>query len=161
DHFALDELAGLVEVVIDDGCGFDADAVVDGRQDIGGVDRVFQRGGGGAVAAAKDEAAANAGAGHDRGVAIRPVVTALVVVAGAGGADAAERASAEFAYSHHQRLVQQAAVVQVRDQGGQARIEHGGRLVAHPLGQADVHVPGMVIGVGDLGPVDLDHTGAG
>src|SRR5207302_1771104 len=119
------------------------------------VNRVLHRGGGGPVRLAVDEAAADAGAGDAGGVAVWPVIAAVVVVVVAGGAHAALRTAAELADGHHQRLGQQAALVQVADQGGQAGVEHRAGLVLHALRQADVDVPGVVVGVGYLGPVDL------
>src|SRR5262249_15563155 len=80
DHLALDQLARLVEVVIDDRVRLDPDAVVDRRQQFGRVDRVLDRGAGGLVRLAVDEAPLHAGAGDHRGVAVRPVVAAVVVV---------------------------------------------------------------------------------
>src|SRR5262249_36574459 len=62
DHTPLHQLARLVQVVVDDRLRVDADRVVDSRQEIGRVDRVFQRGAGRLVALAVDEAALDAGA---------------------------------------------------------------------------------------------------
>ena len=46
----LDQLAGLVQVVVDDRLRVDAEGVVDRRQQLAGMDRVVQRGRGGRVA---------------------------------------------------------------------------------------------------------------
>src|SRR5262249_39754934 len=108
-----------------------------------------------------DEAAPDAGAGDQGGVAVRPVVAPVVLVVVAGGADAALRAAPELADGHHQRLGEQAALVEVGDQGRQAGVEHGGGLGLHARAQADVDVPAVVVAVGDLGPVDLDEARAG
>jgi hypothetical protein len=40
-------------------------------------------------------------------------------------------------------------------------VEHRAGLVLHALGEADVVVPGVVVGVGDLGPDDFDDARAG
>src|SRR5262249_38491464 len=77
NHTPLHQLARLVEVVVHDRLGVDADAVVDRRQQVLRVDRVLQRRRGGAVRTPVDEAAADAGAGDAGGVAVRPVVTAV------------------------------------------------------------------------------------
>src|SRR5206468_1271553 len=89
DRLALDQLARLVEVVVDDRVRLDPDAVVDRRQKLGRVDRVLDRGAGGLVRLAVNEPALHAGAGDHRGVAVRPVVAAVVVVLVAAGAHAA------------------------------------------------------------------------
>ena len=62
---------------------------------------------------AVDVAALDAGAGDDGGVAVRPVVAAVGAVAVAGGAHALLRAAAELADGDDQRLVEQAALVEV------------------------------------------------
>src|SRR5205814_2158944 len=124
-------------------------------------DGVVERSGSRAVGTAVDVAAADAGAGDDAGVAVGPVVTAVGAVAVAGGGDAAEGAAAEFADADDERLAEQAAVVEVGDEGGEAGIEHGGGLAAHAVGQSGMHIPGMIVGIGDLGPVDLHDAGAG
>src|SRR5262249_18361493 len=97
NHFALDQLPRLIEVVVDQSARVNADAVVDRGQQLGRMDRVFQRGAGGLVRLAVDEAALDAGTGHHTGIAIRPVVAAVVAVLVPAGADAALRAAAELA----------------------------------------------------------------
>ena len=82
--------------------------VVDRGQQLAGMDRVGQRGRAGLVGLAVDVAAANAGAGEDGRVAVRPVVAAVGAVAVARGADALLRAAAELADGDDQRLVQAA-----------------------------------------------------
>src|SRR6266404_4336629 len=86
DGLALDQLARLVEVVVDDGVRIEADAVVDGRPQLARMDRVLQRRRGRLVRLAPDEAALDAGAGDDRGIAVGPVVAAIVAVLVAGSA---------------------------------------------------------------------------
>src|SRR5437660_2516157 len=100
----LHQLARLVQVVVHDGVRVDADRVIDGRQEVLGVDRVVERGGGGVVRAAVDMAAADAGTCGDGGVAIRPVVAAIGAVTVAGGRDAAKRTAAELTHRYHWRL---------------------------------------------------------
>ena len=46
-------------------------------------------------------------------------------------------------------------------QAGEPLVEHRAGSVAHPVGQIDVVVPRVVVGVGHLGPDDLDDLGAG
>src|SRR5688500_2966095 len=60
-HLRLHQLARLVEVVVDQRVRVDAEAVVDRRQHLAGVDRVLARPGGGAVRLAVDVAPLDAG----------------------------------------------------------------------------------------------------
>src|SRR5437660_657919 len=103
-------------MIVDDGTRVDADAVVDRGQQLAWVDRVINRGRAGLVRLAVHEATLDAGASDDTGVAVGPVVAAVVLVLVARGADAALRTAAEFADGYHQRLGQQAAIVKVSNQ---------------------------------------------
>src|SRR5438132_8519431 len=132
-HFSLDQLARLVEVVVHYRARIQPDTVVNGRQQVAGVDRVFQRGRGRLVRLAVDEAALDAGAGDAGGVAVRPVVAAVVIVLVARRAHAALRAAAELADRNDQRFTQQTALVQVGNQRGQAGVENRSRLALEPL----------------------------
>src|SRR3954467_10511926 len=60
DGLGLDQLARLLEVVIDDRRRVDAEGVVDRRQQFARVDRVFQRGRPGLIRLAVDVAALDA-----------------------------------------------------------------------------------------------------
>ena len=66
----LHQLAGLVEVVIDDGLGVDADGVVDGGEKFGRVDRILDGGGAGGVGFSVHVAAVDAGAAADGSVVV-------------------------------------------------------------------------------------------
>src|SRR5262249_35427415 len=138
-----------------------ADAVVDRRQQLARVNRVLQRSGTGLVRLAPDEAALDAGAGDDAGVAVRPVIATVVLALVAARADAALRAASELAYRHHQRLSPQAALLGLGDELRQAGVAHRVRLVLHPLGQAGVDVQAVIVGVGALRPDHLDEARAG
>src|SRR4051794_14220864 len=72
DGLRLHQLAGLVEVVVDDRFGVDAEGVVDGGEDFHRVDGVFGGAAAGGVALAVDVAALDAGAREGGGVAIGP-----------------------------------------------------------------------------------------
>ena len=67
----------MVEVVVDDGFGVDAEGVVDRREQFGRMHGVALGGGGGFVGLPVDVAAFDAGAADDVRVAIRPVVAAV------------------------------------------------------------------------------------
>ena len=72
---------------------------------------LFDGGGGGFVGFAVNQAAFDAGARSDTSIAIGPVITAVVVVVVATGADAALGTAAELTHRHHQRFGKQAALV--------------------------------------------------
>src|SRR5437016_546724 len=94
-RLALDEQARLLQVILDDGRRIDADAVIDRRQQFARMHRVLQRRRTGLVRLAPHEAALDAGAGDNAGVAVGPVIAAVVLVLVAGRADAALRTAAE------------------------------------------------------------------
>src|SRR5437773_5771393 len=83
----LHEFPRLVEMVQDDGVRVDAQSMVNSCQELCRVHRVFGGRGGGRIALAVEGSAADAGAGHECGVAIGPVITAVRRVAIARGAD--------------------------------------------------------------------------
>ena len=95
-------------MVVDDGGRVDAEGVVDRGEQLAGVDGIGERGRAGLVGLAVDVAAADARAGDDGRVAVRPVVAAVGAVAVAGGADALLRAAAELADGDDQRLLRAA-----------------------------------------------------
>ena len=124
----LDQLAGLVEVVVDDRGRVDAEGVVDRRQQLAGVDRVVDAGRSRSCRTCRGRGRRlMPGAGEDRGVAVRPVVAAVGAVAVAGGADALLRAAAELADGDDQRLFEQPALVEVGEQAREARRRASGR----------------------------------
>src|SRR5437667_1060388 len=125
------------------------------------MNRVFGGAAAGLVGLAVDVAALDARAGHDRRVAVRPVIAAIGAVLIAGSAHALLRTAAEFADGQHQSVIEQSALVHVFDEGRQALIEHRAGLGLHAFGEIGMVVPGMVVRVGDLGPDDFDDAGAG
>ena len=84
-------------MVVDDGLGIDGHGVVDGGQDFGGVDGIFQGGGAGLVGLAMHIPALDAGASYDAGVAVGPVVASVGAVGVAAGGDSGSGARAAFA----------------------------------------------------------------
>ena len=74
----------------------------------------------GTVGSAQDETAFDAPTGQQHGLAVNPVVAA-VLTAGARVADAG--LAPHLAQEHDQRLVQQAPLGQILDQGGERLIE--------------------------------------
>ncbi|MEY5015107.1 MAG: hypothetical protein RIS92_1465 [Verrucomicrobiota bacterium] len=148
-------------MVVNHGFRFDADRIVHGCEKLGGVDGIFRWAAPRFVARSQHEAAFGSGAGHDGGVAIRPVVAAVGTVAVAGGADAFLRGTAKLANHDYERFVEQSARIHVREEGGQTVVEHGSRVVFHPVGEADMMIPRVFVGVRDLGPDDFDDSSAG
>ncbi len=148
-------------MVVNHGFGFDTDRVVHGCEKLGGVDRIFRRAAPRFVARSQHEAALSSRTGHDGGVAVRPVVATVGTVPVSGGADAFLRGAAEFADDHHECFVEQSARIHIRKEGGQAVVEHGSRVVFHPVGEADMMIPRVFVGVGDFGPDDLNDPRAG
>jgi len=69
------------------------------------------------------------------------------------------RTPAELADGDDQRLGKHTPFVEIGDQGRQAGVEHRGGLVLHPGRQALMHVPGVVVRIGHLWPVNLDEAG--
>src|SRR5262245_48863947 len=86
----------------------DAETLVDGRGDVVRADGTVLDVGGLGVGSAADRSTVDAGAGEPHAVTERPVVAP-------GGAIDAWRA-AHFAHYHHQRLVEQAAPLEVFEQ---------------------------------------------
>src|SRR5262249_42997595 len=112
---SLHQLARLIEVVVHDRVRVDANRMVNCRQQITGVDWVVERSRSGIVGPSVYVPAAHAGAGDDRGVAIRPVVATIGAVGIARSGHAAQRTAAELSDADHQGLAEQATVVHVAD----------------------------------------------
>ena len=99
-------------------------------------------------------AAADAAAGEEHGVAVRPVLAAAVAARDL-------RRSAELGGHHHQRLVQLAALVQVGHQGVEGPIERRHQVVLVGGEVVPVRVPGeAVLALRPL-PVALHQPRAG
>src|SRR5205085_12663718 len=88
NHLALDKFPRLIQVVVHNRAGIDADAVINSREQVLGVDRVLQRRGGSLIRLAVHQASFGAGPSDAGSVAVWPVVAAIVLVLVAGGADA-------------------------------------------------------------------------
>src|SRR5262249_25504244 len=97
--FALNQFARLIEVVVHNGAGIDADAVVDAGEKLSRVHRLLDRSRRGLVGLAIYESAFDARASRDGGIAIGPVIAPIVVVVVAARTHATLRTSAELA--HH------------------------------------------------------------
>ncbi len=81
DYLALNQFAGLVEMIVHNHVGVNPHGVVYGGQEVLRVNRIIERRRRGAVRATMHVSAAYARAGDQRRVAIGPVVTAIVGVA--------------------------------------------------------------------------------
>ena len=91
-------------MVVDDGARIDADAVINSGQQIARMHGILQRRRCGLVGLAVDVAALDAGARDEGGIAVWPVIAAIVVVFIAARADAALRTAAEFTDGDHERF---------------------------------------------------------
>src|SRR5579862_9499928 len=77
----FDQLTRLIEMVVDDRARLNAERVINGRQQLHGVDRLFQRARSRFVRFAVHITALHARAGDDRRVAIRPMIPPIGTVA--------------------------------------------------------------------------------
>ena len=145
-------------MIVHDRIRRDADGLVNGRQQLSGMDGILQRSGCGLIALAVDIAALDPCPSGESGVAVGPVVAAIVTVAVSGGTDPTLRTSSKLSDSDYQSLGEQPSFVEVFDECGETAVEHRGRLVLHASGQPRVDVPGVIVTVGDFGPDDFDHS---
>ena len=95
------------------------------------------------------------------GVTIRPVVAAIITVTVSRSADPSLWASSKLAHGHHHGFIEHTALIQVGYQGRKPPIQHGWGFIHHPLGEIDVHIPGMVVLFCALGPNNFHDTGTG
>src|SRR5262245_42484447 len=89
------------------------------------------------------------------------MVTPIRAVLVAGSTNAFLRTPTKFADGHYQRLLQQSALIHIADASTQPLIEHRSGLVLHPFSEITMMIPGMIIGVGYLGPNDFNNASPG
>ena len=65
----------------------------------------------------------------------------------------------KFTDGHHQRFVQKTSGIHVRHKCRQPSVQHGRGAISHTIGQSDVMIPGMRVGICNFRPDDLHHTG--
>src|SRR5262245_43934096 len=131
----------------------DAEQVEDCRGEIVRSNRIVLRIGTILVAGAEDLAAGDTRPGQGETEYRAPVVTAAQVVD--------PRRSAKLADDHHQRLAQEAALLQVLHQGREADIEDRAEDVLQAIGVQGVRVPHRVIDgrIARLAaPVDMNES---
>ena len=140
----------------------DAHAVQDGRVEIVQVDRILDRAIAEIVGLAVDGAGLGAAAGHPHRETTRVVVAAILVRAEAA---LAVDGAAEFAAPDDERVIEQASLAQIADQGGHPfgllghdRMARGG----HPLGATSRPALGQASQVGSrdddvVAPRDRQH----
>ena len=109
-------------MIVNDRLGVDADGVVDRREELRGVDRIFCGSRAGGVGFAMHITALDACATNDCGIAVRPVITSIGAVVVTGGGDTFFRTTSELAESDDERLFQKTAGIEVVEQGGEALI---------------------------------------
>ena len=128
--------------------------MVDGGEDVLGADGALGDGAGDAVGAPDDAAAGDAAAGQRDAVDLRPVVAA------APGHFLDLRGAAVLAEADHQRLVEEASLVEILEQAGKCVVESGEQLVLHAGEVIPVGVPtgaGQAVFI----PEDADKAAAG
>src|SRR5690606_33378979 len=99
----LDELTRLVQMIVNDGLRINADRMVNGGQQLGWMNGILNRSRGRRVRLTVTSAAANSRSRHNCGIAVRPMVAAIVAVAVARGTYASLWATAKLANGHNQR----------------------------------------------------------
>ncbi len=127
----------MAAAVLKGALGIDAEQVINGGRQIVRAHRVRRRIGAVLVAGAEDLAAGDAGAGQREAEHGTPVIAPSLTVD--------PRRSAELADGDNQRLMQQTALLQVLQQGGEADVELGAEHVLKPLGVLGVRVPHRVV----------------
>ena len=110
-----------------------------------GVTGFAGRIGGVPVAGAVDGAGGHAAAGEHHGVAVRPVVAAPLVGPRAAGDLADLGGPAELAHRDDERLVEQAPVVEVGQQGRETAVEHRQDRLLQEREVLAVRVPALVV----------------
>ena len=89
------------------------------------------------------------------------MITTIIAVIVARSANPTLGTAAKFANSQDQRVFQHTPFVQISNQGRKSCIEHRCRLSFHPFTQALMDIPGVVIGVGNLGPDHFNYSRTG
>src|SRR5688572_6121597 len=163
DRLTLHERTRLVEPVQDLHLGVDPERVVDRGEELLRMDRRFDRRGAVLVGLPVDPAARDAGSGHERRVAVRPVVAAVLRVRVARGAHAEPGGPAELADRDEEGVLEEAARLEIREERGERTVELGAVEVAEGPEVGGVGVPRIDLGVAvrDRGPVHLDEARAG
>src|SRR5438105_4989038 len=124
-------------MVVNRGFWIDPEGMVNGGEQLCGVDRVFGWRRAGGVRFTVQSASLDAGAGEEGGVAIRPVIAAIGRIRVAGSAHAEPRRAAKLADGNHQRLFEQSSLIHVFEQSGrplsslgQCKSRNGPKLAA-------------------------------
>lgn len=102
-------------MVVNDGLRIDPERMVYRRQQLGGVDRLVDRGTRRFVARSVHVSALNTRARQDRRVTIGPVIATIVGIAVTTRAHASLGGAAEFADGDHERVLQQSSLIKIFD----------------------------------------------
>jgi len=147
-------------MVHDHGLGIDTKGVVNRGEELAGMNGIFYRSGTGLVGFPVHVALLNSCTRNDAGVAVRPMVAAIGAISVARCAHSFLWTAPKFAHCNNEGLVEEAAVIKIRNEGGESLVEHGTALVLDPFSEILVRIPRVVVGVGDFRPDDFDHAGA-
>ena len=141
DWLFFDEFAGLVQMIHYHGLGIDPKGVINCGQQLAGMNGIFHGGGAGLVGFSMDVSLLDPCSGDHAGVAIGPMITAIGTIAIARSADALLRTTTELTDCDDEGFVEQSAIIKIRDESGEALVEHGATLVLDALGEILVSVP--------------------
>jgi len=157
DDVAVEEMVGAIEGIEEHGVFADAQAVEDGRADVGWREGTRDGVGGDVIGLADDLAAANSGSGKEGGIDAGPVVA---TGEGVGAEFSNARCPSEFAHDDHHGLIEQAGLGEVGHEGVQAEVESGKEIGFQTTPVVDVSVPGLDDSHGSLndGDAGLDES---
>ena len=120
-------------------------SMVNRSKQLRGMDGIIDRCRAGCIALAVYVTLFGSSPGDNPRVAVGPMVTAIGAIGIATGAYSFLRAASELTHGNNKRFLQQTSGVHVFNQGGEARVEHGPRVVFPALGQILMVIPGMVV----------------
>ena len=129
--------------------GGDAEGVEHRGREVAGRDRIVEHVRRPLIGLSVNRARSDARAGQHHRIARRPVLAARRTPT-RRLLDRHQRRTPELAHAHHQRLLQQTALVHVFEQCRERSIEARQQVVLHVLEDVVVRVPAVVIGFADV-----------
>src|SRR5688572_9898932 len=113
DGFGFHQLTRLIQVVVDNRRWVDPERVIHRGNQLDRMNRIAHRCGTRLIGLAMHESATYSGTRDAGGVAIRPVIAAVIGIAVARCAHATLRAASKLADRDNQRVVEHSALIQV------------------------------------------------
>ena len=145
DRGGFHEFPRLVEVIVDDGLGFDSHAVIDRGEDLARVHGKLERSRSRLVGFPVHVAALDSCAADHRRVAVGPVIPAIRAVSVPGGTHPLFGGATELTDCNHEGLVQHSPLVEIFKESRESGVEHGARLILHAMREPLVLVPRVVV----------------